>query len=465
MAGFTKRLAYSLRWRLAVGLSLLVSAVALVAGAVSYRTAFKEAHALQDAQLKHIAMLIGPGSPILRNDTPPQSINFPETADDLPPPDIVIQDIASPRVEYIFGSTNARAQLQQYGPGFHDFSAAGHHWRVYIRTIRRPERQIVIAQRAAYRNRIAQDSARLAVWPLLVLIPLVWLFSGVLVHRLFRPINRLSADLNRRTESDLQPLDSRHVPQEVLPLVKAINHQFGQIEAAREHDKRFIGNAAHELRTPITALTLQAAALAQEDLSTEARREKLAKVRGGLQRTQQLLNQLLNMARAQNTPKKAEAAEVALLPLLRTLYAGLLPLTEQKQLDMGVLLEQDYQLLIEPADLHSILKNLLENAVRYTPEGGRIDVWCEEKAGGVLAVCVADSGIGVPLAQRVRIFEPFYRIGHGESGSGLGLAIVQTLCSKWHLALELADSPIGSDQHPGLMAALQVPSDMWRKQT
>ena len=111
MAGFTKRLAYSLRWRLAVGLSLLVSAVALVAGAVSYRTAFKEAHALQDAQLKHIAMLIGSGSPILRSDMPPQSINFPETADDLPPPDIVIQDIASPRIEYIFGSTDARAPL------------------------------------------------------------------------------------------------------------------------------------------------------------------------------------------------------------------------------------------------------------------------------------------------------------------------------------------------------------------
>lgn len=459
MAGFAGHIAYSLRWRLAVGLSLLVSAVALVAGAVSYRTAIREAHGLQDAQLKHIAGLIDPRNPMLLSDVEGSL----ETAEesDLPPPEVVIQNIASARLNDIFNSSHTAETMRRYRPGFHDFYADdGENWRVYIHAFRRPGKRVVIAQRASRRNRIAQNNARLAVLPLLALIPLVWLFTAVFIHRSLKPLQKLSDEVNRRTENDLQPLDSHRVPQEVLPLVKAINRQFEQIAAAREHDKRFIGNAAHELRTPITALTLQMAQLEQQDLGEAERREKLAKVRSGLQRTQQLLNQLLSMARAQNTAKPADSSHTALLPLLRGLYADLLPLIEQKKLDVGVSVAQDYQLGIAQADLHSILKNLLENAVRYTPDGGRIDIWCEESSDGRLNIGVSDSGCGVPVEERARIFEPFYRVAHAETGSGLGLAIVKTLCEKWGLTVALADAADGA---PGLTVAIAFPAEAWHR--
>ncbi|MDO5638897.1 MAG: HAMP domain-containing sensor histidine kinase [Neisseria sp.] len=461
MAGAAASINRSLRRQLSVGLSLLVSAVALAAGALSYYSAFREAHTLQDSQLKHIAGLVDPRSPLLR-----QGGLAPNDGDtDLPQPDVVIQSIASPELDRIFNNPGAAAALRRYPPGFHDFySRSGEEWRVYIHEFRRPGQRVVLAQRAAHRNRIAATSARLAVVPLLVLIPLVWLFTGLLTRRLLRPLQQLSNEVGHRTENDLQPLDSRHVPQEVLPLVEAINRQLEQIRAAREHDKRFIGNAAHELRTPVTALTLQMAQLAQQDLSEAERRDKLAKVRSGLQRTQQLLNQLLSMARAQNTPRQA-AADTALLPLLRSLYADALPLIEQKKLDVGVSVAQDYRLAIEQADLHGILKNLLENAIRYTPQGGRIDIGCEETSDGRLNISVRDSGCGIPAAERERVFEPFYRVAHAETGSGLGLSIVKTLCDKWGLHISLADAEAGgASGQSGLAAVVTWPPQSWRRE-
>ncbi len=461
MAGIAPTLSNrSLRRRLAVGLSLLVSAVALATGGLSYYTAFREAHTLQDSQLKHIAGLVDPRNPVLRQAS--DGLDDLDDATGLQPPAVVVQHTASPQLNRIFNSPDAAAALRRYPPGFHNFhNRAGEEWRVYIHAFRRPGPRVIVAQRADHRNRIAANNARLAVVPLLVLIPLVWLFTGLLTRRLLQPLQRLSSEVGARTENDLQPLDSRQVPQEVLPLVQAINRQFGQIRAAREHDKRFIGNAAHELRTPITALTLQMAQLERQDADESERRRQLAEMRSGLQRTQQLLNQLLNMARAQNTPKADAAAATALLPLLRTLYADLLPMIEAKSLDVGVAVAQDYRLEIEQADLYGIFKNLLENAVRYTPNGGRIDIWCEESADGRLKTGVRDNGCGVPEAERARVFEPFYRVAHGESGSGLGLSIVKTLCDKWGLAVELAEA--APEYASGLNAVVVWPQTAWQR--
>ncbi|QRQ82820.1 GHKL domain-containing protein [Paralysiella testudinis] len=459
MAGGTQKLIYSLRWRLAVGLSLLVSAMALVAGALSYRTAFQEAHELQDVQLRHIARLLDPHKPVLKQDLDTESDEnmVAESTATIPVSDIVVQNINSPRLNLIFGSPIAQHQLQKYAPGFYDFNSGGTSWRVYIHAFHHPDSRVVIAQQTAYRNHIATESARNSMWPLLALIPMVWLFTGWLTHSLFRRLQQLSNEVDQRRENVLSPLPTRSLPSEVRPLVEAINRQFIQIQAAQEHDKRFIANAAHELRTPITALTLQLAQLEHSTDDEAGRRALLAKARSGLQRTQQLLTQLLDMARAQNQHTEPGSG-TAMLPLLRGLYTDLLPLAEQKQLDMGVLSTSDYTLAIDPADLRSIFKNLLENAIRYTPKNGRIDVACTT-AENTLYIRVSDTGCGVAEAERERIFEPFYRVaGQSENGSGLGLAIVSTLCQKWHI-----DISVDNTEPPcGLSVCLALPAGLWQ---
>lgn len=461
MDGFQTRLRYSLQFRISLSVSLLVSLVALIAGAMSFRMTYNEAHDMQDTQLQQIAYLVNPHNPLLQEDTG-ADMDFPERTSRLPLPRVIIQNLSSPNINLIFGDDQAQHELARFPDGLQDFSTDFRDWRVYIRTFDNNTR-LVVAQRAAFRNRIAIDSAWSTVLPLLFLIPMLWLLITVLVHSMFRTIARLKTDLDNRHEQDLEPLSIDQVPLEIRPFVLAINRLFIRVQGAIEHDKQFIGNAAHELRTPMTALGLQLSRL--QHIDHPAERDRLTgQIRKSLQRTQQLLEQLLAMARAQNTVRNERPPASSLLTVLRQVTEDLLPLVEARRIDFGVLVEQDYLIVIEPLDLRTLLKNLIENAVRYTPEGGQVDVRCHIVADSAeLQVWVEDTGQGIPAAEREQVFEPFYRIlGHQEPGSGLGLAIVKTLCDKWQFGIEMGDSAIAWEHpHTGLAIALCIPAVAW----
>ena len=460
MAGRPARIVSSLQWRLLLVLTIVVTSIAIIGDILAYQTAFRETQDLQDAQLEQIAHLLDPRSSILRKDTQ-EDLNFPESARTLPKPRVLAQTLDSPYLNILMGDENAVQNLQQLPDGFHNFTTVARHWRVYILT--RERERIIIAQRTAYRNHIAKDSALSVVWPFLILMPILWLFTAIWIRRLFRATQEMSSELTARNANDLSPLDTKHVPTEIRPFITALNRLFSQLQAAIEHDKKFISYAAHELRTPITALTLQIARFDEPELTIQEQHKLIEQIKAGIARTEQLLTQLLSMARVQHQQQHlmTDNVQTALMPLLRGLIAELLPLAEQKKQNLSFDISENVYLPVCSNDLYTILKNILGNAIKYTPVDGQICICIRPTTDNKTILLIEDNGQGISETERQLVFEPFYRIlGNNESGSGLGLAIVKTLCDQWHISIILADSRLqNSEQKPGLAVSLIFNSD------
>ena len=460
MAGRPARIVSSLQWRLLLVLTIVVTSIAIIGDILAYQTAFRETQDLQDAQLEQIAHLLDPRSSILRKDTQ-EDLNFPESARTLPKPRVLAQTLDSPYLNILMGDENAVQNLQQLPDGFHNFTTVARHWRVYILT--RERERIIIAQRTAYRNHIAKDSALSVVWPFLILMPILWLFTAIWIRRLFRATQEMSSELTARNANDLSPLDTKHVPTEIRPFITALNRLFSQLQAAIEHDKKFISYAAHELRTPITALTLQIARFDEPELTIQEQHKLIEQIKAGIARTEQLLTQLLSMARVQHQQQHlmTDNIQTALMPLLRGLIAELLPLAEQKKQNLSFDISENAYLPVCSNDLYTILKNILGNAIKYTPVDGQICICIRPTTDNKTILLIEDNGQGISESERQLVFEPFYRIlGNNENGSGLGLAIVKTLCDQWHISISLADSRLqNSEQKPGLAVSLIFNSD------
>lgn len=460
MAGRPARIVSSLQWRLLLVLTIVVTSIAIIGDILAYQTAFRETQDLQDAQLEQIAHLLDPRSSILRKDTQ-EDLNFPESARTLPKPRVLAQTLDSPYLNILMGDENAVQNLQQLPDGFHNFTTVARHWRVYILT--RERERIIIAQRTAYRNHIAKDSALSVVWPFLILMPILWLFTAIWIRRLFRATQEMSSELTARNANDLSPLDTKHVPTEIRPFITALNRLFSQLQAAIEHDKKFISYAAHELRTPITALTLQIARFDEPELTIQEQHKLIEQIKAGIARTEQLLTQLLSMARVQHQQQHlmTDNVQTALMPLLRGLIAELLPLAEQKKQNLSFDISENVYLPVCSNDLYTILKNILGNAIKYTPVDGQICICIRPITDNKTILLIEDNGQGISETERQLVFEPFYRIlGNNESGSGLGLAIVKTLCDQWRISISLADSRLqNSEQKPGLAVSLIFKSD------
>ncbi|KES10281.1 Signal transduction histidine kinase [Snodgrassella alvi SCGC AB-598-O11] len=460
MAGRPARIVSSLQWRLLLVLTIVVTSIAIIGDILAYQTAFRETQDLQDAQLEQIAHLLDPRSSILRKDTQ-EDLNFPESARTLPKPRVLAQTLDSPYLNILMGDENAVQNLQQLPDGFHNFTTVARHWRVYILT--RERERIIIAQRTAYRNHIAKDSALSVVWPFLILMPILWLFTAIWIRRLFRATQEMSSELTARNANDLSPLDTKHVPTEIRPFITALNRLFSQLQAAIEHDKKFISYAAHELRTPITALTLQIARFDEPKLTIQEQHKLIEQIKAGIARTEQLLTQLLSMARVQHQQQHlmTDNIQTALMPLLRGLIAELLPLAEQKKQNLSFDISENVYLPVCSNDLYTILKNILGNAIKYTPVDGQICICIRPTTDNKTILLIEDNGQGISETERQLVFEPFYRIlGNNESGSGLGLAIVKTLCDQWRISISLADSRLqNSEQKPGLAVSLIFKSD------
>jgi two-component system OmpR family sensor kinase len=200
--------------------------------------------------------------------------------------------------------------------------------------------------------------------------------------------------------------------------------------------RRFIADAAHELRSPMTALALQAERLNEAPMPDEAR-TRLQALTAGVSRTRELLEQLLTFARTQE-PGSADAARISLHKVIREVLEDLMPLVEAKAIDLGVIGDADVEVRGAPVDMKVLVKNLIDNAVRYTPAGGRVDI-SVERVDGVCILRVDDTGPGIAPAEQRRVFDPFYRVlGSGELGSGLGLAIVRTVAERIGARIELS---------------------------
>ena len=314
-------------------------------------------------------------------------------------------------------------------------------WRVFALQYR--GQTIAVAQPMSVRARLAARAALHTMIPFIVLLPLAALLIWLLVSRELRPLTDLARSVSQRTPDALDPISEHGVPAEAWPLVRSLNDLLARLQAAMQAQREFIADAAHELRTPLTALQLQAQLL--ERATNEAERAAAtADLKQGLERSIHVVRQLLTLARQEPGASEPTMARLALADLVSQTVAASANAAAARNIDLGVAGSDPAACVTGNAEaLRTLLDNLVGNAVRYTPAGGRIDVSCgsgDEHAW----LEVSDNGPGIPAAERERVFDRFYRrSGQEVAGSGLGLAIVRAIADKHRAGIELADAPGG----------------------
>ena len=452
MDGRQSKLTNSLQFRLAAALSALVILLALSAGTFSFWSAFQEANELQDDQLQQMAELID------QHEVPVGTVR-PHAQQQGLDSDLqfITQIIGGPTRAHDMANSNELALPSRLPDGLQTRVVGRDSWRFYALTIKTGA-QLVVGQQTSARDEIARTGALRTVLPLLALVPVLLLLVVVVVRQGLKPILVLSRELDRRGELDSTRIQDDRVPNEIQPFTASINRLLDRVTRSMAAQRRFVADAAHELRTPLTALFLQSESLAAKDLPGDAG-ERVASLRQGIQRTRSLLDQLLTLARFEASPSiSAPPSPISVMSALRTVIEEQLPMAEAKHIDLGVVGDgTDALVRVRDVELHSLLRNLIDNALRYTPPGGRVDVGLREDLDDV-TIEISDTGPGIPAAERERVFDPFYRVlGTDTEGSGLGLAIVKTLAQRMGVRVTLEDAHSESKEH-GLRVLVSFPT-------
>ncbi|NTZ06918.1 sensor histidine kinase [Burkholderia metallica] len=446
MDGFKKRLNESIGFRLSVALSAAILVVATVAAAFAFSSAFDEAHELQDDVLREVATLLD------REHAPaPRAVGAGPARESDELSRVIVQPLGATPQPGADG-TPRLALPSTLADGLHTIDAGGSAYRVMVHTLANGER-IAVAQEAGMRDDVARESAWRTALPLLILVPILLLLVADLVRKLFRPVAALSAGIDARDEHDLRPVPAEHVPVEVRPFVVAINRMLARVAQSVDAQRRFVADAAHELRSPLTAMSLQAERLADTDLPDDAR-ARLAALRGGLDRSRHLIGQLLALARAQSAPA-APSGAVSIHTVYRRVLEDLMPLADAKALDIGIEDGPDIRVPVDELELTSLVMNLVDNAIRYTPSGGRVDL-STQGTDTHACITIVDSGPGIAPHERERVFDSFYRVpGNVQIGSGLGLSIVKILADRMGADITLAYADERASR--GLRVSVRMP--------
>lgn len=317
-------------------------------------------------------------------------------------------------------------------------------WRIF--SIQHHGTTIAVAQPMRVRRQLAADAAWSTLQPFFVLLPLLAALIWVLVGHGLRPLTRLARALRERQPAALDPLPENDVPDEARALVSSLNDLLARQKAALDAQRAFVADAAHELRTPLTALQLQAQ-LVERASGDDERQAAIDELKRGLQRSSHVVTQLLTLARQEPGATESPRSSVALADLVRQSVVAHALIAEAAGVDLGVAHADDALHVVGDADaLRILLDNLIANAVRHTPAGGRVDVACTRR-DGLPTLEVADSGPGIPPTERQRVFDRFYRFhqhsGVDQIGSGLGLAIVRTIADRHDARVSLGDSLAG----------------------
>ena len=440
----------SLRQRLSLWLSVAIIGMSAATASITFWMNFRDANSLQDTLLQQIAAALA-----VQPVTAPREHFAPRDGEDAET-HLVIRPLGSAGID-----PNPHIDVMlpaSLRPGLQDIEASQVHWRVFVRDDVQGH-AFGVAQRQRVRDEVARDSAVTALVPMLVLVPMLLVLVDLLLRQGFAPLVALSGAVDAGDVRQLEPLRGEGIASEVLPLVHAVNRLLarvgGLLEQQRrllarvggllEQQRRLVADAAHELRTPIAAARIQADNLAHAELTPDAR-ARLESLQRGLTRNSELVDQLLRLARLQGTAPMAEQS-IELDVLTRSAIEQTLAFAETNQVDLGCIRLDRATVRGDSMHAFSLIRNAIDNAVRYTPAGGWVDVSVViDEDFAVLAV--EDTGPGIPADLRERAFEPFFRIlGTHQSGNGLGLAIVQSAAQALGGSVELSER---LDGQPGL---------------
>lgn len=420
----------SIRVRVLVALLGMLILSALAMGALTYRNVLAETESLFDYQLRQMAFSLrdqGEVAPAQANSLADEELDFvvqiwtvdgriiypPRLRDDLP----------------------TRALL-----GFADVTVRGTTWRAF--SVASRDRVIQVAQPRQIRRRLAAGAALRSVAPLLFIAPVMALLVWWLAARTLAPLQRLADGVRARDEQSLQPLPIAGLPTEVAPLVNSLNGLLARLAASLGAQRAFVADAAHELRSPLTALKLQMQLLRRAP-DDAARNEAIESLGAGIERAARLVEQLLTLARSEPGGPQAAVAELDLSELVRSAVADTVPFAHSRGTVIGLRADGPVAVQGDAPSLSALVRNLVDNAVRYSPAGSRVELQVSV-ADGAARLCVDDAGPGIPLAEHERVFDRFYRHATGdEAGTGLGLAIVRGVAERHGAVVALGESKLG----------------------
>jgi two-component system, OmpR family, sensor kinase len=342
----------------------------------------------------------------------------------------------------------------QQDPGFHDVELQGTQWRAYTTASSGGSVRVQIFQSGQFRRQLAAEQAVASIVPVLILFPLAILVLWSVARAMSQAVQDIGKQAAAQDINTITELPLARVPHELKPLVESFNSVLTRLRASFDTKRRFVQDAAHELRTPLTAISLQLENL-RHDLPDGVCAQSFGQLEGGVKRAQHLIDQLLKMSRQDDRMAAEPISPVDLQAQLHESISALIALADQRNIDLGMVdapAGAVPPLRCAPGDLRSVLDNLIENALRYTPEGGVVDVRLVAE-GGTPAVEVIDTGPGIPPDLLGRVFDRFFRVpGSQARGSGLGLAIAQAAAQRCGLRIELRNR---SDRS-GLVARVEA---------
>lgn len=436
----------SLRKTILVWITVLLATVGAVATTASYYFAKAEADALLDTQLRQIALNAGEG---LSDNALPHMAHEIE--------DEVVVQIWNASGEAILHTSSIDIPRQSR-LGFADVEFAGQSWRVY--TSSDGHRIAQVAQRWSVREELAGNAALGAALPILGAIPFAWLVIIWAINQLLRRLADLAETLARRSVDAKDPVPLGNVPREIAPLIVAMNALIGRYQRAVDRQRQFVSDAAHELRTPLAALQIQV-----DNLKTHAKgstqSEILDELKAGLRRASALVEQLLRMARLDDSASSGSGTDVDLKDLIAAVVADHVTIAMHKDVDMGLSLNDTFGIGLSDPETRVLFANLIDNAIRYTPSGGTIDVALRRQGDNALFE-VIDSGCGIPNTALPRIFDRFFRAAPPDiEGNGLGLAIAKAIADRngFHLTI------VNRQDAGGVVAQVQIPIGSEAKST
>ena len=398
-----------------------------LAGLSAYWLAQDEANELFDYQLKQVAVSLN-GS----NDWPITVI----AVDEDPDEDNVVQ-AWNAQGKLLFSSNPSRALPRYNMLGLHTDTHQQKQWRIYNRL--KQDLLIQVAQPVAVRDELAAGLAGRMLIPFFFLIPLLAGLIWWAVARSLRPLQRITNAVAKRDENSMQAIDEANLPIEIRPMVIALNQLLSRLNYSIQMQRTFVADAAHELRTPLTALKLQLELT--ERATTDAQRQTgFTKLHTRLNRSIHLVRQLLTLTKSESRLEAQPFTYIDLSALVQDVVQDLMPMAKISKIDLRAEIGTKLTVLGQPENLTIVISNLLDNAIRYTPNLGQVRVSATLEAGHAV-LRVIDNGPGIAMHERERVFDRFYRCeGAAATGSGLGLAIVRNITQAHHAKLTLSDN-------------------------
>lgn len=366
--------------------------------------------------------------------------------------DPALKNLSNSNYDIIIAPLFARPGDALYIPhavenGFYTLMVANERVRAFV-TVNSQGNRFVVARPLKPVNKLMRQSFYASFMQFfmidLLAIPLIIIVS---INFMLRPLNRLAQELYLRSDEDLGPVLTNEgskdgfIPSELDGFIVSINRLFQRVDESMQSKRRFIADAAHEMRTQSTVLSLQVEALDNEDLSPSAK-VKLKRLKEGIAREKSLMTSLLTLAREQGC-SDLSLERINIFELYTKLIEEQGLVADRKNIDLGVEGEVNFTLISDRSKLMRIMSNLLSNAIKYTPEDGRIDLKAYQHPDGCLTLTVQDDGPGIPPEDLKHILEPFYRVDGDRSavqGTGLGLAIVKASCDSLKAQIRFANA-------------------------